>query len=87
MAGVSKGVQVLLQDAGKEFAAGTGCILTGVNFKATATGFLMMVKRVTPSKEKEVLFCDVWSLAEGLEVLYSIVYDAQLQDKWKPDKF
>lgn len=87
MAGVSKGVQVLVQDLSKEFAANTGNILTGVNFKVTATGFLMMVKRVNAQREKEVLFCDVWTIAEGLEILYGIVYDAQLQDKWKADKF
>lgn len=77
----------MMEDVGKEFAAGTGCILTGISFRPTVSHWQMIVKRVNQKREKEVLFIDGWTLNECLEILASVVYSGELKEKWKPDKF
>ena len=81
------GVYTLLEDLGKEFAVGTGSTITGMSFRQTVTGWQMIVKRMTKDRAKEVLFVDAWTVNELLEALYKIVYDGEMKEAWKPDKF
>lgn len=83
----SPGVVSMLEDLGKEFAAGTGSVLTGLSLRQTVTGWQMIVKRMNKEREKQVLFVDAWTVNELLEALYRIVYDGEMKELWKPDKF
>ena len=77
----------MLEDLGKEFAAGTGSVLTGLSLRQTVTGWQMVIKRMTKAREKQVLFVDAWTVNELLEMLYKIVYDGEMKETWKADKF
>lgn len=87
MAKIEKGVELMLQDLGKEFAAGTGMIMLTVTFRQTLTGWQMIVKRMNGKREKEVLFVDHDTIVDLLDVLYNVVYHDEHSSKWKPDKF
>lgn len=84
---LSKGMISTMEDLGKEFAAGTGCIITGMSFRQTVTGWQLIVKRVNKERVKEVLFLDGWTVNECLELLYNVIHVGDLADKWKVDKF
>lgn len=87
MAKLQAGTIVMLEDLGKEFAAGTGCILLTVTLRQTVSGWQMIVKRLSNSKVKEILFLDAWTVNELLEMLFNVVYHGSNSTDWKPDKF
>lgn len=84
----NKGTLSMMSDPRQEFAAATGHVLTGLNFRPTVTGWQMVAKRLnTTTRVKEVAFCDGWSLEDLFEAFYESLTVDKDRLSWKEDKF
>lgn len=84
---LSKGMIALMEDLSKEFAAGTGMVLTGINLRPTVTGWTMMVKGVTTAREAKILFIEAWTVNECLEYLFKVIREGDRSGDWREDKY
>ena len=84
---VPRGLLQFIMYPKQELAYHTGCILTGINIRPQAEGWLMVVKVTDRKGEPMVAFVTGRTFYDLWDLLYTAASGDKVTLKWKKDKW